>query len=176
MRRRAFVKYGLGGGALLLAGGVGLSLQRSASVQPPKGGLKALTATQFAALTAAAAVLNPGLDGVPGSTELDVAAKIDLLLSTMDDDLRDEVGLILNLLENAVAGLLLDGRPRPFSASSKTAQLSTLQRWRHSRVFLRRAGYKALVGLIHSTTWAQPELWALQGYPGPPPIGAAGGR
>ena len=58
-----------------------------------------------------------GRRGRPSSSaeEAGVAASVDRLLATLDPDLSGELALVLDLLENPVAGALLDGHPMPLS-------------------------------------------------------------
>ena len=176
MKRRLFLKYGLGGAALLSLGGVGLLLRPGRSAPLPEGGLKALTPGQWATLVYAAAVINPGSSTLPSSDQLDTPKKIDRLVATLDPDLQDEIRLILTLVENPLAGALFDAQPKPFSALSEAERLTAITNWQQSRLSVRRAAIKALVGLVHSVHWSHSDNWAHMGYPGPPPLGAAHAR
>lgn len=165
--RRSLVTGGLAAAALLAAGGVGLALRPGAPVpQPPV--LLSLTPQQFGILEAVAARICPGGDGVPTAGEIGVAAKVDALLSTMHPADAAELGQGLLLIENALVGLLLDGRATPFTLLGPAGQDEVLDTFRTSRIPLRRSVFKALRGLIAASYWGDPRMYATVGYPGPP--------
>lgn len=167
LSRRRLLVLGASGGALLALGGVGLSWQPGVS-HPPRRALTAFGPREFSTLWAVAERVCPGRDGWPPASRLDVAEKVDALVGGLHPGDRSDLNRLLQLLENGAAGLLLDGQPAPFTARSPEAQDATLDGWRHSALTLRRTGYKALTGLIAATYYAQPEVWPLVGYPGPP--------
>ena len=173
MKRRIFLKYGAVGGAVLVMGGVGLSLRRGPQAPLPPEGLKSLTPRQWSTLVALASVVVGGPAELPSAEEAGVAASVDRLLATLDPDLSGELALVLDLLENPVAGALLDGRPAPFSALEPSDRLTAVAAWRSSRLKPRKAGMRALVALINSAYWSRTETWAHMGYTGPPKLGAA---
>jgi hypothetical protein len=169
------MKYGLLGGCALGLGGLGLTLQQGRPTEGPKGGLKALSARQWATLVAAVAVINPGSETLPSAAALKTAHKMDRLIASLDADLRAELGLILDLLENPIAGAIFDGNLRPFSSLSLERRAAVVKAWQLSSINLRRAAMKSLLALVHSCYWSQPETWAHMGYPGPPALGGARG-
>lgn len=166
MTRRGFLKRGLFGGALLLAGGVGLGLWPTRYARKPKRPLRALDERQFAILAAVASrtVAAPGADPVT------IAERVDDTLALQAPEVRHDVGQLLLLLENALAGLFLDGRPMPFTRLSPKSQDAVLDSWRRSRLALRRGGYNVLRKLTQAAHYASPSTWASVGYPGPPQI------
>ncbi|MGZ3429573.1 MAG: hypothetical protein ACXVCV_23140, partial [Polyangia bacterium] len=85
-------------------------------------------------------------------------------------EVRADFGKLLLLLENALAGFVLDGRARPFTRLSPDAQDEVLADWRDSRLALRRSGFAALRKLTQAAWYAAPEAWADVGYPGPPQL------
>ena len=171
--RRTLIKTGLGGGLLLALGGVGLSVQ-STRLRTPKTPLKALDATGFSILAAVADRIVPNGDAYPSAADIDVAGKIDLLLSTMHPGVTVELQQALKLIENPTVGLLLDGRPSPFTASSPEAQDATLRSWQGSHIPVRRTAYRALQKLCTSVYWSDEKTYALCGYPGPPNLMGGG--
>lgn len=164
----------LGGGlltvGLLAVGGVGLGLQ-STRQREPRSPLGALTPTQFSVLAWVADTMMPGTDAVPDAWTLRVPEKVDAMLASTDAWLAAEIGQALLLLENAVPGLLLDGRPVPFSQADAETRARTLERWRTSRIPLRRSAFRALHGLCAGSYWSDPATRAVSGYPGPPNYG-----
>jgi len=168
------IRYGLGGAVALAAGGVGLSLQRTRPRAPSRP-LRALDERTFSILAAVADRVTPPREGFPAASELQVAEKIDELLTGVHPAVLEEITQVLHLLENGLAGLVLDGRPKPFTALSPQAQDEALQSWKRSRLGLRRTAYKALRGLCAAAYYASPEIYPAVGYPGPPDFGNVAG-
>lgn len=158
----------LAGAGLLALGGVGLSWQPTV-MRTPSAPLRVLSPRSYSVLAAAADRICPGGNGLPAAGDLDIAGQIDALLATMHPGVGTELGQVLGLLENAAAGLLFDGNPRPFSGSAPAVQDAVLEGWRTSRLSVRRQAYKALRGLVASAYYASLATWAGVGYPGPPP-------
>lgn len=168
MNRRTFIRRGLFGGVLLAVGGsVGLAVWPTQRMARPRRPLRAFDERQFAILAAVAGrtVQAPGADPV------EIAHRVDAQLATAYPEVRADFGKLLLLLDNALAGLLLDGRPKPFTRLSPEAQDDVLVAWSESRLAVRRSGYAALRKLTQASWYAGPEAWAECGYPGPPQIG-----
>ncbi len=169
--RRSVLKFGLGGAALLAVGGVGLSL-RATVMRAPRRPLQVLDEQQFSVLAAVADRVMPGDgDQLPAAWDLEVPEKIDGVLATVHPADAAEVGQLLLLLESALAGLVLDGRPRTFTGSSAEQQDAALEDWRGSRIGVRRTGFRALQKTILAAYYGSPETWEAVGYPGPPNFG-----
>lgn len=163
---RRHLLAGLGGiGALGVAGAAGLSLQPTVA-RAPRGALKTLDEGRFSVLAAVADVICPGGDGLPTAAEIGVAEKVDALLDMTDPGMAAEVVGLLDLLESPVVGLLLDGRPRPFTALAVAERAETLERWRTSDLPQRRTGYRAVHGLCSASYWSDPRCYAVTGYTG----------
>lgn len=173
MRRSTFLKYGFAGSAMLALGGVGLSLRKGPLAALPEGGLKALNPRQWSTLVAAASAIIGGSVDLPSAKDLNTAGMVDEILASLNPDLKDELCLVLNLLENPVAGAILDARPTPFSALSHDECVAAIEQWRGSRLPPRRAGIRALIALVNSAYWSRPETWSHMGYPGPLRFGGA---
>lgn len=168
--RRTVLRYGLSGAALLAAGGVGLSL-RSTVPRAPARPLRVLAPREFSILAAIAERIAPGGHGFPPASRLLVAERVDEYLSFQPDGVQEEFRQALALVENALAGFLLDGRPRTFTGSTPEQQDTILEDWRHSRIRLRRTVYVAVQGLCNATYHSTPAVYAAMGYPGPPSYG-----
>jgi hypothetical protein len=166
MTRRRMITTGVLGSAALAAGGLGF--WSPAATTLPVTGLKAFDAAGFGVLTALAEVVCPRRGGWPSAAELKVAEQVDALVGRMHPADKKELGLALRLLDNALAGLLLDGRPQPFSRSDVATREATLERWRTSRLSLRRTIYRSLVGLVLGAYYSDPAVFVAVGYPGPP--------
>lgn len=169
MNRRTFIRRGLWGGVLLAVGGsIGLAAWPSHETARPRRPLRALTGRQFAVLAAVAGrfVTAPNVDTV------EIAHRVDAQMATSPAEVRADFGNLLLLFDNALAGLVFDGRPQPFTRLSPQAQDDVLASWRDSRLAVRRSGYVVLRKLTQASWYAAPEAWAETGYPGPPQIAA----
>lgn len=158
--------------AALAVGAGGLALWPGA-LRPPPGTLRVLSEREWSILAAAAQALCPGADGLPSADELEIASTLDAAFASFHPGDVAELKQALRLLDNALPGLLLDGRWGPFSRASAQARAQTLLAWRTSRIRLRRRVYKALHGLVMTTYWGHPRTWPHVGYPGPPDFGQA---
>lgn len=167
MTRRGFLGLSAGGAALLALGGVGVALQPTVA-RTSAVALRALTPRQFSVLAAFADRACPGGDGFPTAAEVQVAEKVDGLLATMHPADAAELGQALLLFDNALVGLLMDGRLATFSAAAPDVQDATIMAWRTSKIATRRQVYKAIRGLVAASYYASPETYAAVGYPGPP--------
>lgn len=165
LSRRSFLGLGLGGAAVLAVAGLGLL---PTTMRAPATPLRVLSPRAFSVLAAVADRICPGGGAFPPASALQVAEKIDALLAISDPSMGAELGQGLLLLDNALAGLLLDGRPTTFSGASAEAQDATLAAWATSSLALRRKVYKALRGLVAGTYYSDPRVYAAVGYPGPP--------
>jgi len=171
MKRRTLLKLGLSGGALLALGGVGLSLRGPGRLRSVPPNLKQLSERQYLTLAAVAARVCPQRKNAPSTDDVQVAQKLDLLLETMHPADSQDFKQLLNLFDNALAGLLLDGRITTFTGASAAVQDEILQSWRTSTFLVKRTGYKAMVGLCAATYFGDPSTYASVGYPGPPDYG-----
>lgn len=165
MKRRTFLKRGIFGAALLAAGGAsGLALWPSRKVYEARRELLALDPLEFSVLAAIAArVVTPA-----GADPVEIAHTVDHSLSRAVPESRDDLKKVLRLFENGLVGLLLDGRPRPFTHLSGEEQDRALLAWRDSRLVLRRGAYGALRKLCLTSWYRKRPSWAATGYGGPP--------
>ncbi|MCO4770241.1 MAG: hypothetical protein KDA24_09445 [Deltaproteobacteria bacterium] len=163
--RRRFLKYGLGGVLLLAVPAVGLSLRRSVLVEP-KSALLTFSPRQYSTLTAMADTLCPGGGKLPSASDLDIAGTLDMLFSRMHPGVGADLAAALDLLENALAGAVLDQRFQTFTACDADVRDEVLRDWSTSAITLRRAVYKALRGFIMAAYWGNAATWGAIGYPG----------
>lgn len=153
---------------MLALGGVGLALRPGASTPVPDG-LRVLDARRYATVWHLAERMCPGGGAFPAASALGVAAAIDAQLERMPTGDVAELVQALDLLENALTGLLLGGgRTAAFSASAPAAQERTLNAWRTSRLQVLRGAYKAWHGLVSAAYYGNPAVYPAVGYPGPP--------
>lgn len=171
--RRTILRYGVGGALLLATGGLGLGLQPTRPRSPSRP-LRALRPRSFSVLVVVADRLIGGGGGLPDAADLQVAERIDELLSLSHPGVAREVEQVLSLLENALVGLAFGGEPRPFTALPPEAQDAVLRDWRTSRWKVRRTAYRALHGLCMGVAFSAPETYPAAAYPGPPTFAAKG--
>jgi hypothetical protein len=164
--RRSFLRRGLWGGLLLAAGGVGLGVWPTRVDFRPRRRLLVVDERRFAVLAAVAArtVRAPGADPV------EIAHRTDETLALAPVEAQKDFRDLLGLFENALAGLVLDGRPRPFTRLAAADQDRVLEHWRDSRLLVRRSGYLALRKITQAAHYSQPSTWESVGYPGPPKV------
>jgi len=165
--RRTILKYGLGGAVLLGVGGVGLSLRSSLLVTPARP-LRCLSPREFSVLASVAEALLPAGDGFPSAREVEVAEQVDAALAVCHPGVIDELKQVLALLENPVAGLLLDQRPNTFTACSVARRHAVLQSWRCAKLRVLRGAFKALHGFCAASYYSSEAIQPLVGYPGVP--------
>jgi hypothetical protein len=168
--RRSLLKLGLGGTAVLVLGGIGLSMRRPVLV-PALGPLLVFNQREFSICTAIAETMCPGEGTLPSAQAIGVAAKLDALLHVVHPGVGKEIRQVLNLFENPVASMLFDRRITPFTHLDAGGRSEALQRWRTSSLDLRRQAYKGLHGLVTAAYWGDPRTYASVGYPGPPDYG-----
>ncbi|MBK6686620.1 MAG: gluconate 2-dehydrogenase subunit 3 family protein [Deltaproteobacteria bacterium] len=166
MDRRAFLQRGLVGGAILAASACTLHAWPVQDRYQPQGNLQCLDPRTFVVLASIAArtVQDPVADPVA------IAHAVDRTIALSAPEAASELRQLLNLFESGLAGLLLDGRLRPFTRLTPDRQDQVLAAWRDSRLVLRRAGYTALRKLTLAAHYASPTTWEGVGYPGPPEL------
>lgn len=171
--RRQLIGGSLGASGLLFLGGFGLALRPGANHPVPA--LEALDERAFRTLEAFARRVCPHDPeaGFPSADAIGVAKLVDTHVATMHETDRAELNQALWLLENALAGLFIEGRTRAFSVASADAQDRALAAWRGSSIGVLRRTYLALQQLCISSYYGHPSVYAAIGYPGPPDYGQA---
>jgi hypothetical protein len=167
VQRRDFLKKGLLGSALLALGGGGLLLYPGRRLATPTQALRVLDERAFQVMVAIAARIVP----YPGADAVVIAHAVDTALSYTAPESQADLVKLLGLFENALPGLLLDGRAAPFTRLDPDAQDRALEHWRDSRLVLRRSGYHALRRLCLGAYYADPIAWPTLHYRGPPDLG-----
>lgn len=148
------------GSALLVFGGLELSLCPSKQVGAPTVPLLALESGAFQVLVA----LAERVVTVKGADAVAIAHGVDRILSSALPETQQGINQLLGLFENALPGLLLDGRLRPFTCLSADAREAVIESWRTSRITLRRAGYQALRRLILIAYYVEESSWGPVDY------------
>ncbi len=162
MNRRQFIQRGLLGGLLLGLAGAGLALWPSERRFKPVDRLLHLSDRAFQVLVAIAARVVP-----EAKDPRFIVHRIDRSLGDLPPEARSELEQLLTLFDNALAGLVLDGHPRQFSGLDEAAQDAVLERWRTSRLTLRRSGFQAVRRLCLSVHYTEDDTHAGIGYRGP---------
>jgi len=163
MDRRTFLKRGLAGAAVLALGGGTLALLPTKEIAAPTRALAVISARNFQVLVAVAKRVVPDT-----SDPVAVAHGVDDMLRRTPREVQSDFDKLLGLFENALPGLIFDGRPLPFTRSSPESQDATLRSWRDSRFALRRTGYHALRRICLAVAYGDESSWAAIGYPTPP--------
>jgi hypothetical protein len=165
MDRRVFLKRTLlGGAALTLAGAVPLALRRTRLLALPQTPLRFFSPKEYSVYSAVAARIVHPLS----ASELRVAEKTDTLMAAADPDSQRDLRQLLALFDNALAGLLFDGRPTPFTQLSADEQDHSLRQWRDSRLAFRRSAFQAMQRLSLAMAYSDPRTFEGIGYTGPP--------
>lgn len=167
--RRSFLKKGIVGGVLLVAGGgLWLGTRRTPPIAAAGAPFQVFSPEEAAVLLAVADRLVPERRGFPRPVELRLPEKIDGIAAMAHPANQADLRRLVRLFESALGGFLLDGQPRLFTALSPAGQDRRLAAWARSRIALRRTGYRALRRLVYAAYYSSPETWAAVGYPGPP--------
>lgn len=166
MNRRRFVQRGLFGAGVLLLGGGGLMLSPSRRLASPSKPLRALDDRGFQVIVAVAARVITAPDADPAV----LAERIDESLSRVPPEAQADLASLIGLFENALPGLLLDGRVTPFTRLDGPAQDRALASWRDSRLVVRRSGYHALRRLCFVAYYGDERAWPGIHYSGPPDV------
>jgi len=174
--RRTFLQVTALGAVALALGGVGLGL-RGTVYRAPSRPLRALSPRAFSVMAAVAdrmlAYADPTL---PDAAALQVAEGVDAHLAGLHPAAAAEVEQALMLLENAAAGLVLEGRITPFTSCDPASQDAILQGWAQARLPLFRTAYRAMHGLCTGVYWSSPQVYGAAGYPGPPDLSGVLGQ
>jgi hypothetical protein len=125
---------------------------------------------EFSILAAAADRIAPAAPGFPSPEEAEVAERIDALLAGLHPGLAGEIRQLLHLFDNALAQLVLDGKPRTFTSMDAAEQDAVLRSWQTSGLALQRTGFVVLKGLVVAAYHANPITYEAVGYPGPPDV------
>jgi hypothetical protein len=153
------------------AGALGLGMAGIAAwpslLRAPRAPLRVLDGATFSTLAAVADRVCPAVSSLPSAWDLEVPERVDESLWGMHPATAAEVCTALRLLELGLLGVV-DGRIRPFTRLPPAAQDRVLERWRTSRIGVRRATWDAVAGMVSAAYWSQPSTFRHVGYPGPP--------
>jgi len=171
--RRAFLKTGVAGAALLFAARWAAPIP-AADAQTAGLPLNFLTADDAGVLRRIAPVMLAGAlpdEGAPRKTAIDeVITGVDLAIGYQPPSVRREIRDLFNLLENAVTRALAAGVWTSWDRASDQTIREFLASWHDSRFDLLRTAYIGLNNLIVGSWYGNPKSWARIGYSGPPKI------
>lgn len=157
----------LGGAVLATAGGSWLAFKPTRMVPLPAQPLQVLDQRSYSILHAVTGrVLTDPVSSPEAKAE--VPLRIDAELARADAASAKDFVRVLGLLENALAGFVLDFRGKPFTRLDPEDQDDVLDAWRTSMWAVRRSGYQAIKQLITTHYYINPVTYAATGYPGPP--------
>lgn len=165
MRRRRWLKLGLGAAALLAIGGGALAL-----LEPGlrAGRLTAATRSVFSRIGEAV------LDGVlPQAADARDAAlrsfldRVDAVIATLPEHAQQELSHLLALLASSPGRRALAGLDPAWAHASMTDVQGALDWMRTSAVALRQQAYLALHDISGAAYFADRSAWEVIGYPGP---------
>lgn len=172
--RRQFLKVGAGFSAAIACSALLPALTGCTSADtPPQTGLSFLRSADvalFRALLPAVAIDLQQLDGTARSKRIDAAVKnIDGTIAAMDQNGRDELRKLLDLLSSTPLRWALAGVRSSWDQATPEQVGAFLARWRASRFATLNAGGVVLVKLVSVAYFVLPDAWAASGYPGPNP-------
>jgi hypothetical protein len=159
------------GGVLLSIGGLSwLGTRQGSAVSLPLEGLKTLSPEQYALVESLADRMIPVMKGQPRPRQLQIAQRIDGLLSLADPSAQAELKQLLGLFQNALVAFVFigfsGGFGRPFTELSPDAQDRVLRSWEFSALSLRRTGFQAVRALVVAAYYGSRETWSALDYPG----------
>ncbi len=169
--RRALLKAGVAGAALLLAG---RWLAPAFAATPRERAYAFLTAEDAVILRRIAPVLLQG--ALPQNPEpqqaaiTEVIAGVDQTSVFLAPGVRKELRDLFNLLNLGVTRALLAGVWKPWEQASDEDVAKFLSNWRDSRFGLLRSAYTALHDLVIGSWYSNPKSWPRIGYGGPPTL------
>jgi hypothetical protein len=165
LNRRRFLKLGVGAAAVLALAGGSIALLSPGMSQ---GRLTDAGRDVFAAIARGV------LDGcLPEDTAQRKKAlhehmlRLDDTLAGFPPAVQSELSQLLAILASPPGRAIFAGLQSPWAQASVAQLQSALQSMRTSSLALRQQAYHALRDLTNAAYFADPQAWALLGYPGP---------
>ncbi len=162
--RRRFLRWGLGGAGVLVAGASGLLTLRGCA--PEVAGLQCLTDHEFRTFEAVASAIIPRGGPFPeGAADMKIGHAFDAYLA---DEPAAQVGDVKKALLLVDYGpLLFEGRFTTFSRMDEAERVEHWAGWSSSRLAVRRQASAAFRKFVTMVFYDRPEMWARVNYPGP---------
>lgn len=161
VRRRTFLKLGVGGGALLAAAGAASWL----AVRDPRANRREVLAGVIPAILDTAL---PTDAGQRARAIEQASAAVEVAIGALSAPAQDELAQLFALMVLAPTRLALAGLARPWHEADVAEVSAVLQGWRTHRLELLQSAYHALHDLVAGSWYAEPAHWAAIGYEGPP--------
>ncbi|HWS74489.1 MAG TPA: hypothetical protein VN324_05050 [Quisquiliibacterium sp.] len=158
--RRAFLKAGLVGGALLAAGGLAAT---PAGRDPVRDRRQVLAGVVPAVLAGAL----PEDAAAREAAVLRCIDGVEQAIAGLSPSAQEEAAQLFALLAIAPTRVLLAGLGSAWDEAGVDAVSAFLERWRGHSLGLMRSGYHALHDLVFGAWYADPSTWEAIGYPGP---------
>jgi hypothetical protein len=158
--RRTFLKAGLLGGALLVAGGLAATLAGRDPVADRRRVLGGVIP----------AVLAGALPEAPEAREAAVARclkGVETAIAGLSPAAQQEAAQLFALLAIPPTRVLLAGVHAGWDEAGPDEVAAFLERWRGHASSLMRSGYHALHDLVLGAWYADESTWEAVGYPGP---------
>jgi hypothetical protein len=165
MRRRNWLKLGIGSAVVLAVGGGAIALVtpglRNGRLTPESRTIVGVIAAAFlgAVLPTEPATRVAALNGLFGRLEASVAA--------LPAHAQGDLSRLLALLATSAGRRMLAGLDGPWPEAGQARVEAALQSMRISPLALRRQAYQALHDFVGVAYFSDESTWAVLGYPGP---------
>lgn len=166
LKRRRFLKLGIGAAVVLAAGGGALRWLSSGYGAFVTGAERpiALSTKEFAIVKCAVRALLPADGPLPSGESLGLAQRIDEELWAASSDLRSDLKAGLQVLEHAT---IMNGYSARFTSLAPDQQREYLAKLLDGRNDTLRQVAGGLRQIVHIFYYARPETWKAIGYDGP---------
>lgn len=164
--RRQFLKVGVLG-AIALSTVSTAALLSGCSTPPAARGFRLLRESDLKVLRALVPVVLAGAlpDGEAGKDALeDTLHTLDNFLFGTSRAGHKQIGQLFDLLSMPATRYTVAGLSNDWDKSSPADITAFLDKWRHSRFQMLRAGYMGLTQMINMIWYLQPRSWAAIGY------------
>jgi hypothetical protein len=178
VQRRSLLKTGFWGGIFLATVSAGATLTGCATtpagqstampLTPDRHSYRFLSTDDLVLLTAIAPAIITGNQPSPVAAPEKLLADIDTAIYFFSEANRQEVRKLFDLLNFAPARALLGGVWSSWGNASRKDIEAFLADWKHSSLPLLNKAYGALVKIVSTSWYIQPENWQASGYVGPP--------
>ncbi len=169
MKRRTWLKVGLGGAVGLAVAGAGVAVLMPRAWDGARLSVGARDMMRALAL----AVLEDRLPSEPIARRAkldDFLTRLESALASFPRPTQGEVNQLLTLLLTAPGRWALAGLRTPWAQAGIEDVQAGLNAMRHASLGLRVQAYHALRDLTHGAYYAEASTWADMGYPGPRPL------
>ncbi len=164
LSRRRWIQLGVGGTALLAAGGsVGAWLSTGYTLRGDEAPI-VLSTKEFCVLRAVVEVMVPGGGGLPRGVDVDVPQKIDQQIWAAEDATQSDFSAALQLVEHSP---LMHGHLARFTRLSVADRADVLKKLSRSSVDVFAAVANGLRTMVFTVYYSQEPTWDAIEYDGP---------